>query len=716
MPLRADHLPATPRSLAETVQRLRRDVQELRAARSMDHSAIGGTSFTAQSDGSVLVGGSLTITGNVTVDGVLTGGAFLDWINVLELPYGAHGDGVHDDTAAIQAALNAAAFGGTVYLPPGTYVTSAPLMIPPQVRLLGSAATHLDTTTCCIKPSASFSGAAVLLLVDQATGGYSVASTDSHIENLTLEGSNLTGTSIDGIQAQGYVHGLTIDCVQIRHMPNHGLATVSNGSGVPYSWRGTRIVVNTCSGYGLSLSMTDSTWIDVEAIGNGKSGWFLGPCANAHFIGCRAEWNAFDGFTISGTFSSGNGSGGMAFTSCSTDRNNFHGFNINATGPSPIIFRGLMLRRDGRSSTSAGYAGFCVNSGSTVPVLVDATCFPGTDDNGGGNASPQYAFSIVGSSSNVVLGGGFWQGISAGVHDDGSNSNWFRSPNVFEATGATSAQTFAAAYNWATTGQGTISQSSDAVALQLTNSVANTNNALLNYVSGGSTGLAVKSKANGDAATRFQRDMAGFHQWGDGTNAKDTNLYRSAAGVLTTDQSFSVGGHALGISRPGEHGAVAWTDRSTVVSGGTTMTIGTVYLSAVYVNRSTTVTKLFWGTTTAGATPTSGQNFIGLYNSAGTLLTSVGVDARVTVANGFFTETISQAVTPGLYWVAWVFNATTTPSVLRGPNINASLLNFNLAASSYAFATNATTQTSLPSTITPGSNVASSISFWAAIA
>lgn len=646
----------------------------------------------------------------------------LDWLNVMEPPYGAKGDGVTDDTAAIQAALTAAPLGGTVYLPPGTYVTSAPLSIPPQVRLLGAAATHLDTTTCCIKPSATFSGASVLLLVDQATGSYSVASTDSHIENLTLEGSNLTGTSIDGIQAQGYVHGLTLDCVQIRHMPNHGVATVSNGSGVPYSWRATRVVANACTGYGYSLSMTDSTWIDVQAIGNGKSGFFIGPSANAHFIGCRSEWNNFDGYTISGTFSSGNGSGGCTFTACSTDRNAFHGINVNGTGPSPIIFRGLMLRRDGRSSTSAGYAGFCVNSGSTLPIVVDGTCFPGTDDNGGGLATPQYAFSIVGSSHNAVLGGGFWQGISAGIHDDGSNSNWYRSPNVFEATGATSAQVFASAYAWATTGQGTISQSSDAIALQLTNSVTNTSNALLNYVSGGSTGLAVKSKANGDAATRFQRDMAGFHQWGDGTNAKDTNLYRSGAGILQTDQSFVIGQnlsvvqHALGIPRPQETGSlIAWTFDPANVSAGKAGTAGTLYLTALYVAKSASATKLLWGINTVGATVTSGENFVGLYNSSGTLLASVGVDARVTTT-GLFTETISASVTPGLYWVGFMFNATTMPQVYRGQDLNATLMNSSATAATMRFCTNGTgLTTALPSTITPSSNASAQFSYWAAI-
>jgi hypothetical protein len=54
-----------------------------------------------------------------------------DWINVKNAPYGAHGDGLHDDTHAIQAALNMASskpnFPMTVYFPPGTYIISSEL-------------------------------------------------------------------------------------------------------------------------------------------------------------------------------------------------------------------------------------------------------------------------------------------------------------------------------------------------------------------------------------------------------------------------------------------------------------------------------------------------------------------------------------------------------------------------------------------------------------
>ena len=52
--------------------------------------------------------------------------------------FGAVGDGVADDTAAIQAALNASV-GGDVWFPAGIYKVTATLTIPPRVRLIGNS-------------------------------------------------------------------------------------------------------------------------------------------------------------------------------------------------------------------------------------------------------------------------------------------------------------------------------------------------------------------------------------------------------------------------------------------------------------------------------------------------------------------------------------------------------------------------------------------------
>lgn len=66
------------------------------------------------------------------------------YINVKD--FGATGDGVTDDTAAIQTALNAGS-GRTVYFPEGQYIVSSPLSVKTRTYLLGEQRGQLDFPT-----------------------------------------------------------------------------------------------------------------------------------------------------------------------------------------------------------------------------------------------------------------------------------------------------------------------------------------------------------------------------------------------------------------------------------------------------------------------------------------------------------------------------------------------------------------------------------------
>lgn len=64
--------------------------------------------------------------------------------------FGAVGDGVADDTVAIQAAITAADAGDTIYFPAGKYLTSAPIVVKREIRLHGDswgAAVIINTTS-----------------------------------------------------------------------------------------------------------------------------------------------------------------------------------------------------------------------------------------------------------------------------------------------------------------------------------------------------------------------------------------------------------------------------------------------------------------------------------------------------------------------------------------------------------------------------------------
>jgi hypothetical protein len=56
-----------------------------------------------------------------------------------------------------------------------------------------------------------------------------------------------------------------------------------------------------------------------------------------------------------------------------------------------------------------------------------------------------------------------------------------------------------------------------------------------------STDSAYETRVTGDPVARWYTDSSGKHWWGDGSATTDTNLYRSAANTLKTDDSLVVG-------------------------------------------------------------------------------------------------------------------------------------------------------------------------------
>lgn len=371
-------------------------------------------------------------------------GSVRDWLNVKD--HGAAGDGVTDDTIAIQAALDACPMGGIVYLPAGGYRTSAPLTIPPAVTLLG---THSNLMTvpgltdpfCYIKPLVSFVGDAVILFLDEINGGYATISAEHRIVCVMIDGADVTTPGVDGIRAAGNIQNVAMRDVTVRKVTGAGIHTEANGGFFPYSWRLHRVMVDNCGWHGMAFEvMTDITLMDCQAIGNGANGFEIANAANSHAVGCRAEWNVNNGFHLTGNWATGTGSGGMLLGSCSTDRNGYNGVLIDATGNPPIQLENLHTRRDGRNNGAGGggYAGLAC-AAATVPVLVGmVTCYPGVDDDGTQTNSPEYGARFTGCTY-VSVDSGFLHAATAGWSDAGDNTILRRGLNIAERTGTTAA-------------------------------------------------------------------------------------------------------------------------------------------------------------------------------------------------------------------------------------------------------------------------------------
>lgn len=113
--------------------------------------------------------------------------------NVKDPQYGAKGNGVTDDTQAIQKAINAAstAGGGTVVLPVGTYKISSTILITQPVMILGSG--KGDNT-----PNTNGSGIGVTTFLWNGLSGGTMFYYKSGISNEYLFGGGLKDCVING--------------------------------------------------------------------------------------------------------------------------------------------------------------------------------------------------------------------------------------------------------------------------------------------------------------------------------------------------------------------------------------------------------------------------------------------------------------------------------------------------------------------------------------
>lgn len=207
--------------------------------------------------------------------------------NVMD--YGAKGDGTTDDTAAIQAALTAAAgTNGVVYLPPGTYVISAALTMPANTTMTGVL---MQST---IKPSSSFStGCAVTV------GSYCL------LERLSFDGTNTTGGSAVGV---GAIAGGTItSSPRVRDLWIQGFdgaatsAGLQVGNAVDASLRNIWSSYNNYGMYvvsGTGGCPTASVFEDLYFHENLNQGCWIQAGSGLVFLGCIFEASYNEGLYI----------------------------------------------------------------------------------------------------------------------------------------------------------------------------------------------------------------------------------------------------------------------------------------------------------------------------------------------------------------------------------------------------------------------------------
>ena len=243
-----------------------------------------------------------------------------NWMNILNIhtnvkTYGAKGDGVADDTTAIQAAIDAVetAGGGVVSLPRGTYLVSSTLTLKNSVYLVGvgrsettiqsnnAAGADIITIATGLR-----SGGIEGLYITGATGGGAGIQFESDVARLIVKNVTVYDTGSDGIKFANTVFLCTFIRVEANSTAGHG-------------WNAP----------GGAATIQNNAFINCHATHNDASGWNLTNVTNCALVQCTADSNADAGFLFV--------SARVTLDSCQVEANTTYGFRAAGVGRAVLI-------------------------------------------------------------------------------------------------------------------------------------------------------------------------------------------------------------------------------------------------------------------------------------------------------------------------------------------------------------------------------------------
>lgn len=375
---------------------------------------------------------------------------FADIINVKD--FGATGDGITDDTAAIQSALNRAAqlpnsaYAVVISFPRGVYLISSTLTVasPSRVVLRGDGCASGSATASVIKTTNANAD-----IIDVSTGAVNVFS----MQHLQLQGPGKgTGTGrgvIVGNSTVTMYDSFIFNC-WFTQIPSWGV----------YLKRAQNFKVHQCAfdGAGGGIWLDNNSVSDVDYVDNSGLNCFEGNTFYACDTGLKIEF-AYAArivnnlFQFCGTASDTNGalviSRGVAsetrdiligvnqfnrgirhdiyLQGCGTGSPGLHqGVNsVTITGNTSDFAVGSFLRANGCgqidcfgnsvndcSTNAITYAAFCLINGS------DKSTFFGNSVTVNGAYGPTYGLFIDSTCSNPMLGHNRWYGRTADLRID----------------------------------------------------------------------------------------------------------------------------------------------------------------------------------------------------------------------------------------------------------------------------------------------------------
>lgn len=290
--------------------------------------------------------------------------------------YGAVGDGVTDDTAAVTAAVaavTAASLTGTagvVFVPRGNYITDKLPPLPNRAGLVGTGPgvsrlwrLNGGTTT---GPFVSITTNARMVTISGITvDGRGVGDATSH--GIMLDNSAAAGTDA--------TNGIS-EWVDGRHYVSDVLVQNAKGNGLHITGRGVTMVDRVqawlCDGHGFYGGL-DSHYSQCDAGSSGLDGFFIAN-GNTRYVGCKAWF-----------------SGRISTTGAGVTGGTGHGFHIADNNYSSVTLAACEAQDNAR-------AGFFL---SNVGRHILGECMADSNNTAGLNHA---GFEVLGAYDNWVTG------------------------------------------------------------------------------------------------------------------------------------------------------------------------------------------------------------------------------------------------------------------------------------------------------------------------
>lgn len=370
---------------------------------------------------------------NPTVTNIVPLPAIVNVFNVVS--YGADPTGTADSTTAIQDAISAAGTTGRVYLPAGTYKTSAALTLSNEyMQFFGDG---IDLTV--IEPVAGASFNVIETPIAPASTGSGYQITGVTIRDLTINCANMTGTTAG--QGNGIFWFGAIQCnterVRITGCPNWAIVFDATPDNDAYDCIVSECRIENCAGeIGLSYNTAARVY----------NSYLSGPTSNTLAANQPVYTNVSNqSYAIAGDSANclieGNtfGQGSASVTNPA--------INLTNSGPSRIIGNFFINTSGAAIASQAGghnqiivgneFSGCCVGTSYSGPCLfigADGTVITGNvfDVSNGDFTNMTWALQVNGSAGSCSVTGNTFLAGSDGVIDEGTD--WYIAGNIEGST------------------------------------------------------------------------------------------------------------------------------------------------------------------------------------------------------------------------------------------------------------------------------------------